>query len=400
MHISNKYNTSRSLHTQLYESTTSNVGEEHTESLSQKRKIDWQEQTRKVWNHKKTVIKVCGIGAAIGYVVALGIPKEYTASTLIAPEGYRRSTSSGISALAGMADIDIASSSTSERDAIFPSLYPSVVNSTPFLIKLFDVKVHDRKDSNQIPLSQYLKERQQRPWWSVITSAPSRMARLIMSLFRNTSDEDNEKKKGKNEIDPFRLTREEAAMTGAIASRINIGVDKKKRTITIYVTMQDPLVAATVADTVRASLKEYITNYRTAKARRNLEYAEKLRREAQAQYYQAQEMYTRYADTNRELVKLVSRADLIRLQNEMELASTVYNQTEKQVQAAKAKVEKEKPVYAVIQPVQVPLNPSKPRMMLIIAEYVLLSAAGSIVWVLFGKDLLKKRAYLATDKRK
>ena len=44
--------------------------------------------------------------------------------------------------------------------------------------------------------------------------------------------------------------------------------------------MQDPQVAATVADTVQARLKEYITEYRTSKARRLLEYAEKLRKEA------------------------------------------------------------------------------------------------------------------------
>lgn len=68
---------------------------------------------------------------------SFSIPKEYTASTLIAPEGYRRSASSGMSALANITDIDIRSSTTTERDAIYPSLYPSIVNSTPFLIRLF-----------------------------------------------------------------------------------------------------------------------------------------------------------------------------------------------------------------------------------------------------------------------
>lgn len=132
-------------------------------------------------------------------------------------------------------------------------------------------------------------------------------------------------------------------MAGAIASRINIDVDKKKKTIKIFVTMQDPLVAATVADTVQARLKEYITEYRTSKARRLLEYAEKLRKEARAEYYEAQKRYTRYADGNQGLVKLTSRAEQARLRNEMDLAQATYNQTEQQVQIAKAKVEKETP---------------------------------------------------------
>lgn len=215
------------------------------------------------------------------------------------------------------------------------------------------------KDSIVIPLSQYLKERQKVPWWNSITSVPVKLIGRTISLFKDTSDENREETKTK--IDPFWLTREEAGMARAIASRINIEVDKKKKTIKIFVTMQDPQVAATVADTVQARLKEYITEYRTSKARRLLEYAEKLRKEAREEYYEAQKRYTRYADGNQGLVKLTSRAEQARLRNEMDLAQATYNQTEQQVQIAKAKVEKETPVYAVIQPVQVPLSPLKPR---------------------------------------
>ena len=153
--------------------------------------------------------------------------------------------------------------------------------------------------------------------------------------------------------------------------------------------MQDPLVAATVADIVRVYLKEYITEYRTGKARKFLKYTEELRKEAQEEYYSAQEKYTRYADVNRGLVKLTSRAELVRLRNEMKLAQTTYNQTKQLVQAAMARVEKIRPVYAVIQPVVVPLKPSKPRKMTILVMYVFLSGAGSLVWVLFAKGFLK-----------
>lgn len=349
--------------------------------------IDLLKLVRKIWNSRNLILKVCGIGTLIGLIINFGTPKEYTASTLVAPEGYRRSSSSGIGALAGMADIDISSSSTTERDAIYPSLYPSIANSTPFLIRLFNIKVCEQKDSIVMPLSQYLKERQKVPWWNSITSLPAKLIGRTISLFKDTSDENREKTKTK--IDPFWLTREEAGMARAIASRINIEVDKKKKTIKIFVTMQDPQVAATVADTVQARLKEYITEYRTSKARRLLEYAEKLRKEARAEYYEAQKRYTRYADGNQGLVKLTSRAEQARLRNEMDLAQATYNQTEQQVQIAKAKVEKETPVYAVIQPVQIPLSPSKPRKMVILAGCIFLAGAGSISWILFAKDFVE-----------
>ncbi|EKU89458.1 Wzz/FepE/Etk N-terminal domain-containing protein [Bacteroides oleiciplenus] len=371
------------------------ANEENVKPLPQEQEIDLLELAKKVWNSRKLILKVCGIGTLIGLIIGLSTPKEYTASTLIAPEGYRKSSSSGMNALADMADIDISSSTTTERDAIYPSLYPSIVNSTPFLIRLFNIKIHEQRDSTTITLSQYLKEHQKKPWWSTITSAPFRLIGWTMSLF----SEKEEVEKTKHTIDPFRLTREEAGMAGTIASRINIEVDKKKRTITIFVTMQDPLVAAVVADTVGAHLKEYVTEYRTAKARRILEYAKRLRQEAQMEYHKAQKEYTRYADANRGLVKLTSRAELAKLENEMNLALVTYKQAEQQVQVAIAKVEKVRPVYTVIQPVQVPLRPSKPQKMMILMACIFLSGAGSVGWILFARDFLKNMKRIAFDRR-
>ncbi|RGN29203.1 Wzz/FepE/Etk N-terminal domain-containing protein [Bacteroides oleiciplenus] len=371
------------------------ANEENVKPLPQEQEIDLLELAKKVWNSRKLILKVCGIGTLIGLIIGLSTPEEYTASTLIAPEGYRKSSSSGMSALADMADIDISSSTTTERDAIYPSLYPSIVNSTPFLIRLFNIKIHEQRDSTIITLSQYLKEHQKKTWWSTITSAPFRLIGWTMSLF----SEKEEVEKTKHTIDPFRLTREEAGMAGTIASRINIEVDKKKRTITIFVTMQDPLVAAVVADTVGAHLKEYVTEYRTAKARRILEYAKRLRQEAQMEYHKAQKEYTRYADANRGLVKLTSRAELAKLENEMNLALVTYKQAEQQVQVAIAKVEKVRPVYTVIQPVQVPLRPSKPQKMMILMACIFLSGAGSVGWILFARDFLKNMKRIAFDRR-
>lgn len=363
---------------------TTNDGMDGKYFPSKKRKIAPPELVRKIRGSGKLILKACGMGAVAGLVIAFGTPKEYTASTLIVPEGYSRSSSSRMSALADMAGVGMTSPSTAGRDAIYPSLYPAIVHSTPFLVRLFDVEVRERKDSTTMTLSNYLRERQKRPWWSVITSAPSRLTGLAMSLFR----EEPKVEKTKTGIDIFRLTREEAGMAGAIASRIAVGVDKKKRTITLFVTMQDPLVAATMADTVRECLKEYITEYRTAKARRVLEYTEKLCWEAQAEYNKAQEKYTRHADANRGLVRLASRVESVNLWNEMSLALSIYERAERQVQAARARVEKIRPVYAVIQPVVVPLSPSKPRKMVILAVCVLLGGAGSVIWVLFAKDFL------------
>lgn len=350
---------------------------------SQEQKTDLSKLFAKVWASRMLILKVCSIGAVVGLIVALGTPKEYTAKILIIPERTSRSSSSRANALAAM-----MGGSTASRDAIYPSLYPAIVKSTPFLIRLFDVEVREQKDSTAITLAQYLKERQKSPWWNAITSAPSRLVGLGISLFREEENETQEE--AQKRIDPFQLTPGEASIAGAIASKIFIEYDKKKRAVTLLVTVQNPLVAATVADTVSAHLQAYITEYRTSKARTILNYNEKLCQEAQAEYYKAQEKQAAYADANRNLVLRTSRAQLANLQNETNLALNAYNRLEQQVQLAKTKVREAIPAYVVIQPAIVPPAPSKPHMVQILAIYILLSGAAAVGWVLFGKDFLRE----------
>lgn len=351
---------------------------------SQKQKIDLLKLFTKVWASKMLILKACIIGATVGVIVIMSTPKEFTAKVLMTPERTTKKSSSSLSSLIEITDVDMGTTITG-RDAIYPSLYPIVAKSTPFIIRLFDISVRKKKDSTSITLAQYLKEHQKKPWWNTITSAPFKLVSWSISLLKEHPQKADERK---SHIDMFRLTHEEVNMIATIASKIKIEIEKQKRTITIFVTMQDPLVAAIVADSVRMNLQEYITDYRTSKARRILKYNEELCKEAQATYYDAQNKYTRYADANRNLAMLTSSAELSRLQSEMNLAFSTYNQLELQVQAAKAQVEKVTPLYAVIQPAIVPLTPSKPNTIIILAGITFLCIIGSIVWILFVKDFV------------
>ena len=76
-----------------------------------------------------------------------------------------------------------------------------------------------------------------------------------------------------------------------------------------------------------------------------------------------------------------------RLQNEMNLAYNLYNQTAQQLQLAKAKVQENTPVYTVVQAATVPLQASKPSKVMILVGMVFLAAVGAVGWILFGKGV-------------
>jgi uncharacterized protein involved in exopolysaccharide biosynthesis len=299
----------------------------------------------------------------------------------LAPESGGKSGGGSMGALAAMAGINLGSSSG--EDALSPDLYPDIVSSTPFLIELFDVKVKDQKEKIDTTLYAYLKDNQRAPWWSAVVSAPFKALGWTVSLFKEKPEE------GDSKLDPFQLTREEAAIADALSKRISISVDKKTGVTTLSVTMQDPLISASLTDTVMHCLQNYITDYRTNKARHDLAFTEKLYGEAKTNYEAAQKKYANFVDANQNIILLSYRAEQERLQNEMNLAYQVYTQVSQQLQMARAKVQEITPVYTVVQPATVPLKPAKPNKMMILIGFMFLAGVGSVGWILFVKDLLK-----------
>lgn len=350
-------------------------------SQPEEQEIDLIELAQKVWAGRKFILKVCGIAALVGIIAAFSIPKEYSTSVTLAPETGGKSTGGNMGALAAMAGINLGSSTG--EDALSPELYPDIVSSTPFLIELFNVEVVDQKGKLNTTLYSYLDEHQRAPWWGSIVSAPFKLLGWTVSLFKDTPVQG-----GNQKLDPFRLTLDEANIADALSKRISVSVDKKSGVTTLAVTMQDPLISAALTDTVMRCLQNYITDYRTNKARHDLAFTEKLYKEAESNYYAAQQKYARYSDGNQDIILQSYRTEQERLQNEMSLAYGIYNQMAQQLQMAKAKVQEITPVYTVVQPATVPLKPAKPNKIMILIGFIFLAGVGSIGWILFIKDLL------------
>lgn len=348
----------------------------------EEQEIDLMELAQKVWAERKLVFKACGVAIVLALIVGFSIPKEYTTSVTLAPEVSGRSTTGTMGALAAMAGINIGNAGGD--DALYPDLYPDIVSSTPFLIELFDVKIQNADAKIDTTLYEYFRDYQKVPWWSFVTSAPFRVVGWIISLFKNEESEDS----GEKNLDPFRLTKAESGIAMAIRNRISVSVDKKTGVTTLSVTMQDPLISATMTDTVMSRLQKYITDYRTNKARHDLAFTEKLYSEAKASYTKAQKEYAAFVDANKNIVLLSYRAEQERLQNEMSLAYGVYSQVSQQLQMAKARVQEITPVYTVVQPATVPLKASKPSKIMILIGFVFLAGVGSVGWILFVRDFI------------
>ena len=342
--------------------------------------IDLLELAAKLWKSRRTIFIYAGVAAIIGLVVAFSIPKEYTTTIKLAPElsGSSSPSKKGLGSLASMAGINLGSN-TEGMDAVFPELYPDVLSSVPFLVGLFDVPVTESKTDSVYTVRNYIEEHTSTPWWSFLLSLPGKAVGGVVSFFS-----DEEVSDGKKGTDPFRLTKDEERVKDALAKRITCDYDAQTGVNTISVTMQNPLASAMLADTVAAPLQEYITDYRTSKARQDMIYAEQLNEEARRDYYAAQQRLADYLDRNHGLSLHSAQVTRARLENEAQLAFNLFNQTAQQLQMAKAKVQENTPVYATVEPATVPLKPSKPSKAMTLIVFVFLGCLAAAVKILFA----------------
>ena len=333
---------------------------------------DWVGLAQKAWVGRKFIMMVTGIFMVLGLIAALMTTKVYTSTVTLVPELGKSSSGSSLSSITSMLGLGGAMGSAS-ADAYNVTVYPEVVASTPFVTKLFDIRVTDAEEEIDTTLIGYMTRE--------TFSLTGFIVKPILSLFVTDSLEISDK------VDVFRLTQKQANVVKALNKSIVAEVDKKTGETTISVTMDNPVVAAIVADTVCRNLKEYITEYRTRKAREDLANYQKIADESYQVYLKASRAYAYYQDHNRGLILNAAISEGTRLSNELNIASQVYSQMKLQAEAARGKLIDEKPVFAVIQPASVPLLPDNSRKKVLII-WTFLGFALSCAWVVFGKDYL------------
>ena len=314
--------------------------------------IDLMDLLRKVIGIRKKIYKAAGIGLIIGVIVAISIPKQYTVEVTLSPE-MGNNKGGGLSGLAA-SFLGSGVSMGDGTDALNASLSADIVSSTPFLLELSNMKV-PVSGSEEISLSSYLDE-ESSPWWSYVIGFPGMVIGGVKSLF--IEDEDESIFSDKASQGTIELSKKESQKIESLKKKIVASVDKKTSMTSVTATFQDSKVAAVVADSVVKKLQEYIIDYRTSKSKEDCLYLEKLFKERQQEYYEAQRKYADYMDSHDNIILQSVRTEQERLQNDMSLAYQVYSQVAGQLQVARAKVQEEKPVFAVVEPAVVPLYPS------------------------------------------
>ena len=335
--------------------------------------FDYMKILKDLWRNKKWYLIVLPIAYVLAAIYAKGQPDFYVCTVKLAPEMSSGSRSAvGFSSIASNFGINLGAAANTGSDAIMPTLYPDMMNSVDFKTSLFSVKVMRDEDMQTFTYYDYLMNEQKKPWW------------------KNLFGSGEKKRHELSAVNPFRLTGEQTGVVGLINKNVVCVVDKKTSVITINVTDQDPLICATVADSVKTRLQNFITDYRTSKVRVDLKYNQKLYKEAKARYEKARQRYAEFSDANQDVVLKSIETKLTDLENEMQLQYNIYQQVVAQLQQAEMKVQEETPAFTTLQSATVPVGPAGPNRSQMCLIFVAVVFLLTTAWILYKEGSLKQ----------
>ena len=308
--------------------------------------IDFKAFFKVLWKEKWLILIITTLFTAAGAYYAYNAREEFVSEGKILPEMSSGSGSSlgGLASLVGMGGFELGLKNNTE--AIRPDLYPNVIATVPFFLELFDLQVNTRSGDS---LS-------------------------FEKFYQNYIEEGKEIKK--NKIESYKTKPQGVIVLNPLTedrikdlkTRISANLDKKSGVIGISAKMPDPVVASQVSKYAMDYLTEYVTNYRTEKAKKEVDFLAEKVGAAKSGFYSTQSKKARYADQFSAPTIRLQSADVQRerLETEYRMSSTVYTELQKKYEEAKIKLQQETPVFQILEPPLAPNYISEPSKIIII----------------------------------
>ena len=343
--------------------------QENTES---EMTIDMGKIFKVISRNKWSILIVTIISTVLGIFIAINIPNEYASQVQILPELESKDAAGGLSkfkSLAGLAGVDLGG--MGGTDAVRPDLYPNILQSTPFLMNVMNMKVYAYKYKKTMIVSKFMEENENQELTTRIFGKSDDKEKDMPIINPNTIP-----------LETIRLNKKQDDSIKDLQKRVGTTLDKKTGVISISAKMQDPVIAATIVRYAQDYLTSYVVNYRTEKTLKDIKFLGDRLNEAKRRYDNALYSYSSYQDRNKGLFLNIAKDQGKKLQYEVDLSYNLYSELAKQLEEAKIKVHRETPIFKVLEPAQIPVKKSEPKRSVMVIGFAFLGLILSIFYVL------------------
>lgn len=332
------------------------MAEERQEALL---KIDIVKTFKYLMGFRKQYFIYVPLVTIITYLLILTVPRYYSCEVRFAPE--QTSAGSTIGSIMSSLGFD---AKIGGDDGLSPNLYPDIIKTNDFLLKLMEVPVMDKEGVRYATYREYQESQGRIPLMQRVRKMLGLKRKPVISSSIETE-----------QFQPsFFIDRDMELRLENLSDRISCRFDPNTITLELTYTDDDPLICALMADTIMSRLQSFIITYRTQKARFDLDYTQGVFDEAKIAYDSVSNAYAQFCMANRNVVSMDFQIKLQQLENEMSIRTSTYTSISSQLQLAKAKVQENIPTFTVFQSATVPNKPAGPKRMIISIAMGILAA--------------------------
>jgi len=359
----------------------------NAKNYMQEDSIDIIALVKKVWNDKKLVLKFVFISFVVGCIVSLLSPVVYVSQTTFVPQtsDQTNATSTSIGSLASLAGINLNRNSSSSLDNyISPLLYSKIAESNEFSLTLFDEELITL-NGNRLTIKEYL----------LLGSKNFNLIGFIKKytiglITKNKEDEIISEQFLK---DYNFISADNYSLIQAFKQKFSIELNEKEGYIKVLANDKNAFVSSQLVKLVTKNLQSRIISLRTNKIKEQLDYSKKQYEKKQVEFETLQNSLAEFKDSNKNISTAVFLSELQKLESEYQLQQNILMSLASEYNNNKIKLNKDTPIFSVLDEVSVPNQRSKPKRSQIVLIYMFSGLIISIVYIIAKepfKEIIQK----------
>jgi LPS O-antigen subunit length determinant protein (WzzB/FepE family) len=346
--------------------------------------IDIISLLKSLWNGKKLILKTTLLFFVIGCIVALLSPVVYTAKTTFIPQVSedQMSSSKGLGSLASLAGINISQGSSTSDSYLSPLLYSKIANSDEFSLKLIEEELISL-NGDKFTIKEYMLSDTN---ISFNFNPIEFIKKYTIGLFLKNDNElkNNEIIKGYNFI-----SQEEFGLVNSFKGKFSIVLNDKEGYIEVIATDKNAFISTQLVKIITKNLQSRIIELRTNKIKERLEYSKNQYELKQIEFNILQNNVADFKDSNKNISTARFMSELQKLESEYQLQQNILMTLASEFNNNKIKLNKDTPIFSVIDEVSVPNERSEPKRSLIAIIYIFIGLVLSTVYLLAKEPLIE-----------
>ena len=341
-----------------------------------------------LWTGKKLIVKTTILFFIIGCIVALLSPVVYTAQTTFVPqvsEDQMSSSKGGLGSLASLAGINLNQGSSTSDSYLSPLLYSKIANSDEFSLKLIEEELISL-NGDKFSIKQYMLSATNSSFNLIgfVNNLIGFVKKYTVGLFTRNDNELKIKKivNGYNFI-----SQEEFGLAKNFKEKFSIVLNDKEGYIEVIARDKDAFISTQLVKIVTKNLQSRIIELRTNKIKERLEYSKNQYELKQIEFNILQNNVADFKDSNKNISTARFMSELQKLESEYQLQQNILMTLASEYNNNKIKLNKDTPIFSVIDEVSVPNERSEPKRSLIALIYLFLGVVLSSGYLLAKEPL-------------